>query len=391
MRILHLIHSEGIYGAERVLLYLAREQRRCGYSPVIGSIRDPGTAETPFEVLAGSWQLPVVPIRIAPRPTPGVVRSLLRTMRELKSDVVHSHGYKANILLGPLPRRMRGPMLSTLHGWTGGRTFSALWLYEQLDRLALRSIDAVVLVTRQMLTLAALRGVSATKLHVIENGIPALEARLADLEGAQLPAELTEFVARRPTLVAIGRLSAEKGFSLLLEAFARARAQGGHSHQLLIVGEGPERQALASHIAALGLSGIAQLAGYVGGADRLLSGAHGFVMSSITEGMPLVLLEAMQWRVPILATAVGSIPELLDAGRRGRLVPPNDLVSLAQGLQEMMSANSTDHRTRTAHSAVTAHFTSQRMSADYAKVYDSIRTAAAARQNGGARLPPAAS
>ncbi|TLY56864.1 MAG: glycosyltransferase, partial [Gammaproteobacteria bacterium] len=103
MRILHLIHSEGVYGAELILLYLAREQQRRGHEPLVGSIRDPRTDQTPFEALAQSWGLPVVPIRIAPRPTPAVVRSLLRTVREVAPDVLHSHGYKPNILLGPLP------------------------------------------------------------------------------------------------------------------------------------------------------------------------------------------------------------------------------------------------------------------------------------------------
>src|SRR5256885_15546589 len=77
MRILHLIHSEGAYGAELILLYLAREQQQRGHEPVVGSIRDPGTDQTPFEALAQSWGLPVVRIRIAPRPTPagGVARA----------------------------------------------------------------------------------------------------------------------------------------------------------------------------------------------------------------------------------------------------------------------------------------------------------------------------
>src|SRR4029077_17418704 len=171
MRILHLVHSEGIYGAELILLYLAREQQQRGHEPYVGSIRDPGTDQTSFEALAKSWGLPVVRIRIAPRATPGVVRSLLRTVREVGPDVLHSHGYKANILLGPLPRRLRGPMLTTLHGWTGARRFTALWLYERLDRLSLRRIDSVVVVPRRMLELSALRGVAASRRHVIENGI----------------------------------------------------------------------------------------------------------------------------------------------------------------------------------------------------------------------------
>src|SRR5215475_4589642 len=134
MRILHLIHSEGVYGAETILLYLAREQQRA-HEPLIGSIRDPGTAETPFEALARSWGLTVVPIRIEPRPTPAVIGALAHTVRSLGADVLHSHGYKPNILLGALPRRRRGPMLATLHGWTNVRRFSRMWLYERLDRL----------------------------------------------------------------------------------------------------------------------------------------------------------------------------------------------------------------------------------------------------------------
>ena len=376
MRILHLIHSEGVYGAELILLYLAREQQQRGHEPLVGSIRDPGTDQTPFEALAHSWGLPVVRIRVAPRPTPGVVRSLLRTIRGAAPDVLHSHGYKPNILLGSLPGRLRGPMLATLHGWTAARTFSALWLYERLDRLSLRRIESVVVVARCMLELSALQGVAPSRRHVIENGIPPRDVRLVDLAArgvAPLPDELVEFTVRQPTLVAIGRLSSEKGFTLLLEAFARARSQSGSAHRLLIIGEGPERQALADRIAALRLAGIVRLAGYVDGADRLLARAAGFVMSSLTEGMPLVLLEAMQWRVPILAPAVGAIPELLDGGRCGRLVAPNDLAALADGLQRLMSGDaSSDAAIASAYQAVSGRYTSARMAEQYLAAYVAI-------------------
>lgn len=377
MRILHLIHSEGIYGAETILLYLAREQQRRGHEPVIGSIRDPGTPETPFEALARSRGLAVVPIRIAPRPTPVVVRSLLRAVRTVTPDVLHSHGYKANILLGPLPRRLRGPMLSTLHGWTAARAPSAIWLYEQLDRLALRRIDVVVLVTRCMLQLPLLEAIPLSRRLVIENGIPPLAQRLADLAAAgaaPLPQDLVEFVARRPTLVAIGRLSPEKGFRLLLEAFARAGSANRGRMQLLIVGEGAERERLAQRIADLHLSESARLAGYVEGADRLLARAAGFVMSSRTEGMPLVLLEALQWPVPILATAVGAVPEMLGDGRRGLLVPPDNVDSLAEGLLRVVSArqgsgSGNDCRDQT----VAELYSSARMAEQYLGAYDVMR------------------
>jgi len=376
MRILHLIHSEGVYGAELILLYLAREQQQRGHEPFVGSIRDTGTHQTPFEAVAHSWGLPVVPIRIAPRPTPGVVRSLLRAVRDVAPDVLHSHGYKPNILLGFLPRRLRGPMLRTLHGWTGARTFSALWLYEHLDRLSLRRIESVVVVTRRMLELRALQGLPPSRRHVIENGIPPREVRLADLAArgvAPLPDELVEFTAREPTLIAIGRLSPEKGFTLLLEAFARASSQVAAPYQLLIVGDGPEREALATRIAALSLSGTVRLAGYVDGADRLLAVAAGFVMSSLTEGLPLVLLEAMQWHVPIVATAVGAIPELLDDRRREHLVPPNDLAALTHELQGLMSGDSNSGEAiASVCQALSGRYTSARMAEEYLAAYAAI-------------------
>jgi glycosyltransferase involved in cell wall biosynthesis len=376
MRILHLIHSEGIYGAERVLLFLAREQLS-GHEVFVGSIRDPETGQTRFEAMASSLGLSVVSVRIAPRPTPTVVRSLLRIVRDVAPDVLHSHGYKANILLGPLPRRLRGPMLTTLHGWTSARGFSALWLYEHLDRLSLRAIDSVVVVAPSMLSLPAVRRVKASRRRVIENGIPSREARLADLfaQGvAPLPDELLKFTARQPTLIAIGRLSAEKGFTVLLDAFAVARAQSASQHQLLIVGDGAERHLLARRIDELGLLECVRLAGYVEAADRLFNGAAGFVMSSLTEGLPLVVLEAMQWGVPIVATAVGAIPDLLDRGRCGQLVAPADVAALSTALRRLMSGDSSSSEAAaSAMRLVSERYSSARMAQQYVDAYETIR------------------
>ena len=374
MRILHLIDSGGVYGAERILLYLAREQQRCGDEPFLGSIGRPGAGGTALEDLAQAWGVPVVPIRIAPKPTPGVVRTLLAHARALNVDVMHSHGYKANILLGPVPRRVRGPMISTLHGWTGAPRFSALWLYERLDHWAIRRIDAVVAVTRSMLSLPVLKRVAPARRHLIENGIPSLEIRLADLKAsavAALPVALTDPTSCVPTLIAIGRLSPEKAFGNLIDAVAIARATGAADFKLVIAGEGPERAALTAKIASLGLQEAVLLPGYLEGAERLLQHAAGFVMSSLTEGLPLVLLEAMQWRVPILATAVGAIPELLDGGARGQLVAPGSVDELVQGLRRLLSSGDAvrNQGIELAYAAAMQRYTSARMAEEYRRLY----------------------
>ncbi len=374
MKVLHLIDSGGVYGAESILLYLACEQQRRGHDPIIGSIGRPGAGPKEVETTAKLLRLPVVPIRIASRPTPGVIRALLQTVRDVAPHVLHSHGYKADILLGFLPRRMRGPMLTTLHGWTAAGKIDALWLYEQVDRISLRRMDAVVVVAAAMLQLPALRHVPPARLHLIENGIPPLAQRRADLAArgvAALPPELIAFMARRPTVVAIGRLSREKGIDVLLEAFAQAARQ--HPSQLLIVGEGPERAALQRQVHGLNLADTVRISGYLEGADRLLEHAAGFVMSSLTEGMPLVLLEALQWEVPILATRVGAIPGLLAGIQRAQLVAPADPGALAAGLERLLAAPASAGPDAASVLEPTSRFSSALMAEKYLDRYQKIR------------------
>lgn len=373
MRILHLVHAEGIYGAELILVYLAREMQRLGHEAVIGSIQDPGTGTTEFESFAADCGLEVLPVRIRPRPTPDVVVSLLRTVRSARIDVIHSHGYKADILLGLLPRRWRGPMITTAHGWTYPPRFTALWLYQLIDRLSLRRLDRVVVVAPHMLQVEAVSKLPAGRTAVICNGIPSLQQRMEDNQRRRikpLPEALIRFLCARPTLVAIGRLSLEKGFDVLLEAFARA-ASVHPDFQLALIGDGPQGPALRAQVTALGLVDRVHFAGYVEGADRALEHASAFVMSSFTEGLPVALLEAMQWKVPIVATRVGAIPLLLGEGSGGLLVPPRNVGALADALGSVMQADtSLRERVAAAYSAATTTYSSARMAREYVAVYE---------------------
>jgi len=351
--------------------------QRLGHEMIIGNINDPGAPPSEFEVFAARCGLEVLPVRIPPRPTPGVVRSLLRIVKQAGADIVHSHGYKADILLGLLPRSLRGPMVTTAHGWTYPPRFTMLWLYQAVDRLTLRRLDKVVLVANHMLAVQAVRKLPAGKTVVIRNGIPPLQERLADQarRGVEpIPDSLAAFVRSGPTLVAIGRLSLEKGFNVLIDAFAAARRAGNaQDWQLAIAGEGPQRQALEAQVAQLGLGDRVSLPGYVDCADRVLEGARGFVMSSFTEGLPLALLEAMQWRVPIVATAVGAIPAILNRGDGGLLVPPRDTVALTAALGKVMSADETlAQKANVAFATVAAEYSSTRMAQEYAALYGAI-------------------
>jgi glycosyltransferase involved in cell wall biosynthesis len=136
----------------------------------------------------------------------------------------------------------------------------------------------------------------------------------------------------------VGRLAAVKGVLVLLEAFARVRAAHGDAH-LTLVGDGAERPALEARVAELGLGDAVRFAGYLNQDEVAaeLARADLFALPSFAEGVPVVLMEAMAARLPVLATRIAGIGELVEEGVSGRLVPPGDPDAFAAALDALLS------------------------------------------------------
>jgi glycosyltransferase involved in cell wall biosynthesis len=368
MRIAHVLDSGGLYGAERVLLELATEQQRAGHMPIIVSIGEPHPDDKPIESASRARGLEVRAIRMAPGPNPSGAWRVREQLRADRADLVHSHGYKSNILLGLMPARLRGrPMMATIHGYTRPSGWSKLAIYGRLDRRVLRRLDRVVLVHEGMRQTPALHGLWTERWRVIENGIaeaPSMEATRS--------AEIEAFCRQAPVVGTAGRLSPEKGFDILIEAFARVVGNGSTA-RLLILGEGPERGALEARIARHGLADRVMLPGYVADAGVYLPLFDVFVLSSLTEGLPLTVLEAMRASRPIVATRVGGVPSILGEGRSGRLVPPGDAdalsVALSATLRDPAAAAALAAAAREAFGAT---YSSRRMADRYEALYEEI-------------------
>ena len=135
----------------------------------------------------------------------------------------------------------------------------------------------------------------------------------------------------------VGRLAAVKGVPFLLEAFAGARAAYPDA-RLTLVGDGPDRAALEARASALGLTGIARFVGYRSQEEvaAMLSEADMLVLPSFAEGLPVVLMEALASRVPVIATPVAGVSELVRDGETGLLVPPGDIDGLATALNQLL-------------------------------------------------------
>ncbi|MCP4005225.1 MAG: glycosyltransferase [bacterium] len=368
MKILHVIDSFGLYGAERVVLTLMEEHRRSGHQPILGSIGSPGAAMPAIEAEASRRGLRVEGFRMLDGPNLSGALRIAHFARAEGVDLIHSHGYKGNILLGFLPRRWRGaPMISTLHGWLGVRRWSWLRLFEALDGLSLRRLDAVVGVDPGMFSHPRLRRVSCRRLLAIPNGVTP-----APREALPGDPAIARLLSSGPTLVSLGRLSPEKGYSVLLEALRRSIDRDADL-RLVVFGEGPERGRLDAEIETLGLSERVLLAGFAREVRSYLSRFDGFVLASVTEGWPISVLEAMQSGLPVVATAVGGVPEQLADGEVGILVAPGDPSRLAEALCRLYHDPALRGRlAEQAKARVERNYTSRRMASAYEALYRSL-------------------
>jgi glycosyltransferase involved in cell wall biosynthesis len=384
MKILHIIDSGGLYGAEVVLLNLIAEQIKLGLDPTIASIGEKGIHEKQIETEGLKRGFKVKMFRMRPGPNYLGAKEILKYAHQEGFHILHSHGYKGNILFGFLPRRIRKiPMVSTLHGWTSTNGFSKICLYEWLDRKSLKHIDSVVLVTEAMKSHPKLKNLKSISFHVIPNGIPVFKnsppshpppfsTSSSTLSQQALDQSIIDFCSKGFTIGSIGRLSKEKGYKYLIKALSLLIKMGINA-RLIIIGEGYERSVLEASVAQFGLSDLVMMPGYLEDAKQYMPLFNLFVISSLTEGLPITVLEAMQARVPIVASEVGGIPEVLDYGKSGLVVKPYKPDALAEAVSLLYNDKKlTQEKTNMAYQRVTTYYESVIMASEYLQIYKSI-------------------
>lgn len=200
-------------------------------------------------------------------------------------------------------------------------------LFPRLARLLYPSAEVVAVSAGVADSLAAHTGLDRETIKVIRNPVLTPELRVAARE--PLPAAV-----RRPYLLGMGRLTAQKNFPLLLEAFRTFNAQRP-GYRLLILGEGPDRAALEAQARELGIAELVDLPGFADNPFPYVREASAFVLSSDWEGLPTVLIEALALGVPVVSTDCDSGPrEILADGRFGALVPTGDANALSAAMLE---------------------------------------------------------
>jgi glycosyltransferase involved in cell wall biosynthesis len=319
-------------GPDKTLIHSPPFLARAGYRMLCAYLHDP--ADPGFDVLRGKAAATGVDLISVPDYGPfdwRVIPRMLEVCRRERVAVWHGHDYKTNALGLVLRRFHPMRMVSTVHGWVH-RT-SRTPLYYLIDRLSLRFYEHVLCVSPDLVAACRTAGVPASRLTLLENGIDTDRYRrtqTAPVARAGLGFE------ERFTIGAAGRLSAEKGFDILIRAVDRLLA-AGRDVQLWIAGEGVEMDALTRLIAELRRADRIRLLGYRADLTTLYEATDVYALSSTREGLPNVLLEAMALEVPVVATAVNGVPRLVTHGETGELVATGSAEALAAGLDRLIA------------------------------------------------------
>lgn len=332
-------------GPEKTILNSPRYLPALGYRAICAYLRPPDDAGFDKIIKAAArWDAPLLPIDDRGPFDASVLRSLLQICRLHGVSIWHGHDYKSN-LLGLLLRPIC-PMhlVTTVHGW--GKQGPRTGLYYAVDRFCLPFYDRVICVSEDLRDECIRCGVSERRCALIENAIDVRQFRReTSTSGAK---ERLGFDPSCILIGAVGRLSAEKGYDLLIKALAQILARGADV-QLVIVGEGDERPRLEALISELQLHDRVQLVGYRADTIDLYQAMDISVLSSLREGLPNVVLEAMAMEVPLVATRIAGIPRIIQHEKNGLLVSAGCVDELASALYQLVE--SSDLRTRLAGSA----------------------------------------
>jgi glycosyltransferase involved in cell wall biosynthesis len=358
MRITQIVAPGDYGGLERVVVQLCAGLVRRGHEVTCIVIAEQGGRPVP--VLVGDLTAAGVRIELLRVPH----RAYLKERREVHSllssirpAVAHTHGYHADVLLRSVAQDLAIPTLATLHGFTGGSNKNRA--FEWLQCRSARQMDAVIAVSRPLADRLSAQGVDPARIRVIRNAWAAPGAFLAR-------AEARDRLRIRPEELAIGwvgRLTHEKGPDQALETVPRLP----DPVRLHFLGSGDMEPGLRRRARELHVETRVEWHGVVPGAWSYLPAFDACCLSSRTEGTPIILLEAMSARVPIVATRVGGVPDVVSEAE-ALLVPAGQPEELAAALGKAIT-DSQEQRVAAAARRVAAEFGVDRWLDAYEAVY----------------------
>jgi glycosyltransferase involved in cell wall biosynthesis len=381
IRILQLVESFGVGGAERIVLMLAMNTNRERFEVIPCALRQSGPLEDDLKTAGIQYRILGIPRRslltgplfiVNLRRTLG---ALVQTLTELSIDIIHTHLTESTLLGILAARRASIPRVcATVHSVTiasqrGRFSLRARLLHTAIGKM-FSQVDRIIAVSDGVAQAIRLHTSLPPELILtIPNGVE--PDRFCLQEDRRTLRDRLGLPMDRALVVTVGRLSREKGYSLLQDALALLPS---HQRPLtLIIGDGQDRNELESRTTAMGLDQDIRFLGHRRDVAALLSAADIFVLTSLWEGLPLGLLEAMAAGLPAIVTAVGGNSEAVENGVSGMLVQAGDARALAKALSSLLNDPlGREQMGRAARDRFRCHFSLQKFIEAHERLYEEM-------------------
>jgi glycosyltransferase involved in cell wall biosynthesis len=350
----------GVGGLESVVVGLALGLHRRGAHVTLAAVVESNPDRNPVIRTLRDGGVRVHPIVVPHRAYLRERRAVRRLFEAERPDIVHTHGYRPDLLDSGIARGMGIPTVTTIHGSSLMSWRTAV--YEAVQFRLLRRFQAVVAVSRPLVADLRRVGVPPDRIRLVPNAWDGRSQPLNCVEARRtLGLPLDAFVVGW-----VGRLIPVKGCDVFLRAVSRLRDPSIHAS---IIGSGPEQGRLQALVAQHGLRDRVHFHGCREGAANLFRAFDVWVLSSRSEGTPMVLFEAMAAGVPIVASAVGGVGDAVSEAE-ACLVPPEDPDALAGCLQDIHSGRlRTQERVAAARARLVEHHGTEQWVERYAEVY----------------------
>lgn len=252
-------------------------------------------------------------------------------------DLIHTHGYFADIITIPIAKLLRIPVISTCHGFIAND--KKLKRYNRIDHIVLRFSKKIIAVSQEIKNELLKSGIKESRIEVVLNAVQTDIDNNLLAQDRYNKRQLLNISEKDFVLGYVGRLSKEKGIQYLIEA-AEILNESDIPIKVLIIGDGPEKKDSECLVRQKGLEGKVSFTGFQTNVKSWIPAMDVFVLPSLIEGTPMALLEAMAYGIPVVASDVGGVPQIIDSGKEGILVSPGKPEEIAAGITRLYNDDS---------------------------------------------------
>jgi len=372
--ILQLHDSAGLYGGETVILNLSRALKQTKYNSIVGCLTGFHQDKPALGKEAEAKGLDVAYFPMRMKFDPFVLGKIGKVVQQRKVKIIHTHGYKSNLLGLIVAKASNVSIITTNHLFPPmPLEDKKLQFYSKCDiYFTMKYLDKIVAVSEAIKEKLIAKGVNKSKIVVSENGI--------DIGDYDTPVNFDKTALRKAFNIndnafvvgTLGRLTPQKGHVFLLEAVKKVLSKN-IPVIVIIAGDGFLKNKLMEYSRKLNISDNIIFLGFRNDTINLLKLMDVFVMSSIDEGLPMAMLEAMASRLPVIVTSVGDIPKVIIDNKNGILVEPSNSNMLADKIVYLLNNKSVCREISVnAFNTVCRYHSKEEMCKKYLAIYEKL-------------------